>query len=656
VSELPLVSEEEREQLLVEWNWREVEYESEGSLAERFEQVAAERAVAVGLVYEEEEVSYGELNRRSNQLAHYLRGQGVGPEVRVGLQLERSVEMVVGILGVLKAGGAYVPLDPSYPLERLRYMLEDSGATMLVTQQHLLAGLADDAGSMMSVRVLCLDSDGERIAGQPESNLSGEVSGANLAYVIYTSGSTGRPKGVMVTQGNVLRLLSATQERFRFGAEDVWTMFHSYAFDFSVWEMWGALLYGGRLVLVPYWVSRAPEAFYELLVKERVTVLNQTPSAFRQLQQAEEQALAGGRAEGELGLRVIIFGGEALEVGSLRGWYERHNERQPQLVNMYGITETTVHVTYRELGRADVERRGSVIGWRLPDLELYLLDERLEPVPVGVAGELYVGGAGLARGYLNQAELTAERFIPHPYSRAGGARLYRTGDQGRYLVDGDVEYLGRLDQQVKIRGFRIETGEIEAVLSGHEAVREAVVMAREDVAGEKRLVGYVVAQGGAADGELKISELRNYLRERLPEYMVPSYFVVLEALPLTANGKLDRGALPAPQLDGAELSAAYVAPRTPTEELLVGIWATVLGVERVGVEDNFFEVGGHSLLATQLISRIREAFAIEMPLRTLFERPTIAALAEDIETILWATQDMEVLVGPAAQDYEEGEV
>jgi len=609
VGELPLLSEAEREQVVVEWN-RGTPYPVQGSVIARFEREVERRPESIAVKFEDEAVSYGELNRRANQLAHYLRRHGVGPEIRVGLLLERSVAMVVSVLAVLKAGGAYVPLELAAPAERIAFMLEDSGCALLLAQ-----GEFDQSDASYSGDVLKLESLWPEIAKELDSNLNVAVHAENVAYVIYTSGSTGKPKGVMVTHGNVLRLLDATAAWFGFGSEDVWTMFHSYAFDFSVWELWGALLYGGKLVVVPYWVSRTPEAYYELLQREQVTVLNQTPSAFRQLQPFVEQTPVER-------LRVVIFGGEALELSSLQSWYERYGERGPQMVNMYGITETTVHVTYRLLSAADVvSGRGSLIGRRIPDLELYLLDERQEPVPVGVAGELYVGGGGVARGYLNRAELTAQRFIPHPFSSEAGARLYRTGDLGRYLADGDVEYLGRVDQQVKIRGYRIETGEVAAALRSHEAVAAAVVLAWSDNSGEQRLVGYVVPRSGV---ELQATELRNHMRERLPDYMVPAYLVQLESLPLTANGKLDRRQLPAPQTE--TLSRNYEPPNTVVEEKLAAVWAEVLGTDRVGIKENFFALGGDSIRSVRVLALAREQ-GLQFSLQQLFQYQTVAELA-----------------------------
>src|SRR6185436_5757992 len=443
------------------------------------------------------------------------------------------------------------------------------------------------------------------------------------AYVIYTSGSTGRPKGVVVSHGNVLRLMSATEKWFGFDESDVWTLFHSFAFDFSVWELWGALLHGGRLVVVPYLESRSPAAMAALLASEKVTVLNQTPSAFMALQQEVLE-----RAEAGLGnLRWVIFGGEALDPRSLEGWWRRYGRSGPGLVNMYGITETTVHVTYRELGEAEIlEGGGSVIGVPIGDLQSWVLDAAGAPVPVGVAGELYVGGAGVSQGYLGRAELTAERFVPDGLGGEAGSRLYRTGDLGRWKANGDLEYLGRIDHQVKIRGFRIELGEIETQLRSHASVGEAVVVAREDRPGEKRLVGYVVGQEGFMPDTGK---LREYLGSKLPEHMVPPVLVVLEWLPLTANGKVDRRQLPAPE-EGDYQRGEYVAPRTELERRMCEIWEELLGVERVGIEDNFFDLGGHSLLATQVVSQVRSALGVELPLRAVFEHPTIAGLSEGL--------------------------
>ncbi|HEX9935526.1 MAG TPA: amino acid adenylation domain-containing protein, partial [Longimicrobium sp.] len=594
LSRLPLLTEGERERLAA-WSGAGEAFPVAGALHARFEARAAARPEALAVTCEGETLTYGELNARANRLARRLRALGVAPESRVGLCAERSLDLVAGILAIVKAGAAYVPLDPAYPPERLAYMAEDSGIRVLLAQR-ALAGRVPAAG----IEVLALEDvpadelpDDPGVAAAPE----------NLAYVIYTSGSTGRPKGVGVTHGNVLRLFDCTQPSFGFGEADVWTLFHSFAFDFSVWEIWGALLFGGRLVVVPRAVSRDPGAFRALLRRERVTVLNQTPSAFRALAAVDE-----GEAEPLERLRTVVFGGEALQYESLRGWLDRYGPKRPRLVNMYGITETTVHVTWHTVTGAELRQAGagSGVGVPIPDLRAYVLDPTGEPAPIGVPGELHVGGAGLARGYLGRPGLTAERFVPDPFSGEAGARLYRSGDLARWRADGTLGYLGRTDQQVKIRGFRIEPGEIESLLLAHPGVAAAAVIVRgagEDAA----LAAYLVPAGKA----LPHAELRDALRKHLPEHMLPAAFVAVDRIPLTANGKLDRAALPAPDAAGAAHADAQVAPRTPVEEVLAGIWCEVLRRDRVGVTENFFELGGHSLLATRAVSRIAELFAVE---------------------------------------------
>jgi len=485
ISELSLLNQAERHQLLVDWHHHTI-YPAEPCIHQRFENQVARTPDRIALVFEDQSVTYHELNTRANQLAHYLQTQGIQPDRLVGICVERSLEMVIGLLGILKAGGAYLPLEPSSPPERLLFILEDAQITLLLTQEALVTELPTT-----TIALICLDSQWDLIAPAAADNPVSAVKPENLAYVIYTSGSTGKPKGVEVCHANVARLLTATQAWFHFNEQDIWTLFHSYAFDFSVWELWGALLYGGRLVIVPYWVSRSPDSFYALLVSQQVTILNQTPSAFRQLIQAEERV---GKPNDPLNLRQIIFGGEALDFQTLKPWFERHGDQTPQLVNMYGITETTVHVTYRPLTQADLNSPGSLIGLPIPDLHIYILDRHRQPTPIGIPGELYVGGAGVARGYLNRPELTTERFIKNPFSDEANARLYKTGDLARYLADGSLEYLGRIDQQVKIRGFRIELGEIETVLLQHPAVREAVITcgAVSNEEENQRLMAYVV--------------------------------------------------------------------------------------------------------------------------------------------------------------------
>jgi amino acid adenylation domain-containing protein len=844
LSELPLLTKAEWVQLLKVRNAACVEYPRDRCIHQWFEAQVKRTPDAIALVFEDQQLSYAELNARANQLARYLRKRGVRSDSVVAVMEDRTPGMVIALLGVLKAGGAYLPIDTLIPVDRVLSLLDDSKTGILLTRDHIIKDISftrlqnlrdvgkdivvtpstrpqikdlsalpfpgidsmgvvertgntiSDSDSELQVLLIdlfqCFTREADQVDSWPETSLEsehllmylnqefgGEIRGKvlraaidfdsfeelrclvlrarpqligirapsfnksffhktvslvhqwcsdvliiaggsyptneyntvladqhldavvlgewkqtfsellervldnggrlpgddvlkqiaglafvprqptaaretsgvsreillldkipdeigredtsdlegtdcvlNLAYVIYTSGSTGKPKGVMVSHANVIRLFEATHTWFRFDARDVWTLFHSYAFDFSVWELWGALLYGGRLVVVPYWTSRSPGAFYDLLCMEQVTVLNQTPSAFRQLIRAEG---ALGTVE-ELALRLVIFGGEALELNSLRPWYERHGDQYPRLVNMYGITETTVHVTYRPLTLALLDATaGSVIGSPIPDLQIYILDQHLQPVPIGIPGEIYIGGSGLARGYLNRPDLTAERFIPNPYSDLPGARLYKSGDVGRYLSDGDIEYLGRIDHQVKIRGFRIELGEIETVLVQHPAVQETVVQVWDDDHGNSRLVAYVVILG---EQESIISELRRFLQKRLPEYMVPSVFMTLKALPLTRNGKVDRRALPAPGSVRPELEKAYIAPRSEVERIIATIWQELLSVEQVGVYDNFFELGGHSLLVVQMHTLLVQAFEKEIPVTDLFKHTTIAALAE----------------------------
>ncbi|MXQ37386.1 amino acid adenylation domain-containing protein [Burkholderia pseudomallei] len=657
---LPLLDEAERKQVVYAWNATERDYPIEQCIHQLFEAQVDRKPEAIALTFEGQRLSYAELNARANRLAHYLQARGVGPDRLVALCAERGIEMVVGLLAILKAGGAYVPLDPAYASDRLRGIVEDSQPALVLADAVGRAALGELDGALP---VIDLETDALRWREMPATNP--EVASQHvhhLAYVIYTSGSTGRPKGVMVEHAQVVRLFGATQAWFGFDERDVWTLFHSYGFDFSVWEMWGALLHGGRLVIVPTEVTRTPSAFFALLCAEGVTVLNQTPSAFQALMSAqEEREEAAGNIERANvvahRLRYVIFGGEALEPRTLASWYARHGERT-QLVNMYGITETTVHVTYCALRAEDAMRLGaSPIGVRIPDLQLYVLDDRREPVPMGVTGELYVGGAGVARGYLNRPELTRERFIDDPF--VAGGRLYKTGDLARWRTDGKLEYLGRNDFQVKIRGFRIELGEIEAQLAKVAGVREVVVLARDSAAEvhdsatehatpnalspsletstataaatatatatatEKRLVAYYT-------GDADVAALRAQAAQHLPSYMVPSAYVRLDAWPLTPNGKLDRRALPAPA-DDAYARAEYEAPRGAREEALAAIWRELLHVERVSRHDNFFELGGHSLLAIGVIERMRRE-GLHTDVRSIFNAQTLSDLAARAQT------------------------
>ncbi|WNZ08508.1 non-ribosomal peptide synthetase [Streptomyces sp. 11x1] len=608
VSELPLLTPAERELVVREWNASE-DIEVAGTcVPELVAASAAETPDAIAVTCGTEHLSYRELDERANRLAHHLLSLGAGPDVLVGLSVERGTDMVIGMLGILKAGAAYVPLDPAYPADRLAHMVQDAQAKILVTHH----GLQDRLPASETVVV---DLDDESISRLPKTAPAVRQSRTDLAYVIYTSGSTGRPKGVAVEHGSVLDLFAGTRPLFGFDASDVWTVFHSYAFDFSVWELWACLTTGGRAVVVPRDVARSSEALWALLADEGVTVLNQTPSMFGELvaTAAAEDASALPR------LRWVVFGGEALEPKHLMTWFERYGSPGTRLVNMYGITETTVHVTFQEV-RPEHATTGSRVpaGRPLPGYRVLLLDPSGTPVPVGVPGEIHVAGCGLARGYLHRPELTAERFPVNPYGKPG-ERMYRSGDLARWRADGTLEYLGRCDDQVKVRGFRIEPGEIETALVRHDQVREAVVVARPDGGGHRRLVAYVVA-----DGEIPAAELRTHLAGTLPDHMVPSLFVSLDTLPLSPTGKVDRRALPEPE--ARTEPADFEAPRDRTEEVLSGIWAEVLGVPRVGVHDNFFELGGDSILAIQVVSRARQA-GLTVTSRMLFLHQTVAALA-----------------------------
>jgi amino acid adenylation domain-containing protein len=637
IASMPLISDAERHQLLVEWNEIEVGCQPVQCVHRLFEAQAERTPNNIALAYNDQGFTYKELNQRANRLAHHLRKLKVGRDTRVGICLERGFDMIIALMAVLKAGGAYVPLDPASPSERLQFMLKDSAPAVLLTQEDL-RGLFPG----IEERVPVLDMAAARSwESEPDNNPdqgSIGITPQHVAYVIYTSGSTGVPKGVMVEHANVARLFSATDAWFRFDANDVWTLFHSYAFDFSVWEIWGALFYGGRVVIVPKDVARSPEDFYELLCREKATVLNQTPSAFRQLISVQAKNKKSHQ------LRYVVFGGEALETAMLKPWYEQNRNQKTQLINMYGITETTVHVTYRPLTPADTERRGgSPVGCRIPDLRTYILDDQRQPVPIGVVGELYVGGAGVARGYLNRPELTAERFLQDPFVQTPGERMYKAGDLGRWLGKGDIEFLGRNDSQVKIRGFRIELGEIEARLVEGTEVQEAVVVMREDTPGDRRLVAYYTS----SQKEVSAERLRVHLSERLPEYMVPAAYVQLESLPLTTNGKLDRKALPAPDA-GAYGVSGYEPPTGEIEDTLAKIWAQTLKVERVGRRDNFFALGGHSLLAGRLLSQINEITGRQIPLSAMFRGATVESLAQLVQ------QETEIEQDPVVMEIQPG--
>ena len=636
LSQLPLLAPVERRHLLETWQPPQPAASANLNQAsrlltvpERFAEQAKRTPEAIAVSDGKQELTYAQLARRAEHLSRVLRHAGLQKGEYVGLCMERSVGLIVGILGIWQAGGAYVPVDLEWPAARQAEMLQDCGARLVVSQWTVAGQVAQGDWRVLCVPELDEQDEGALPGEEPaaQSLETEELAAERVAYVLYTSGSTGSPKGVMVTHANIARLFQTTEELFHFSARDVWTLFHSYAFDFSVWEMWGALLYGGRLVIVPYLTARNPRAFYRLLQTEQVTVLNQTPSAFRQLIQVDQTA----KDDASLALRYVIFGGEALDAQLLAPWFTKHGDRQPQLINMYGITETTVHVSYYPLSRADAEAdQGSLIGRPIPDLGVYILDQHRQLVPIGVKGELYVGGPGVARGYLHRPELTADRFITNPFAEEEGARIYKTGDLGRYRPDGTIEYLGRADQQVKLRGFRIELGEIEARLRQHPGVQDVVVLPYAgDHQGRQdgRLAAYVIPE---RKGILSGRQLKEFLRSQLPDYMVPFGFVMLDTLPLTSNGKLDRRALPHPETDADWISTTFGTATLSLHHQLIRIWEDVLGVHPIGINDDFFDLGGHSLLAVQLVNRIEQVCGKRIPLSALFTGATVAHLAEII--------------------------
>ncbi|MDN0201308.1 amino acid adenylation domain-containing protein, partial [Streptomyces sp. S.PNR 29] len=615
IGRIDILTPTERRQLLDHWHTDTTDT-SPVTLPHLFEKQATARPTAPALIHDDLTLTYAQLNTRANQLARLLIAHGAGPEQLIALALPRGIEMVTAILAVLKAGAAYLPLDPNHPLDRITYTLHDADPLLTITTGETTSCLPTDT------RCITLDDPAttQELAGLPEHNPPHTSHPHHPAYIIYTSGSTGRPKGVVVTHHNATRLFTTTRPELGYSSHDTWTLFHSYAFDFSVWEIFGPLLHGGKLIIVPHTTARSPKQFLQLLTHHQVTVLNQTPTAFYQLTQT---ATDHPHLSRQLNLHTIIFGGEKLDPTRLDHWHTQHPHTR--LVNMYGITETTVHVTHHTLTPQTTNPGQSPIGTPLHDLRAYTLDATLNLSPTGVPGELYIAGPGLARGYLGRPDLTAERFIANPYGPPG-SRMYRTGDLARRYTDGTLHYLGRTDHQVKIRGFRIELGEIETALTNHPTVAQAAVIVREDQPGEwGHVVAYTVP---AADRIPDASVLRTHLANVLPEYMIPSAYVTLDALPLTPNGKLDTQSLPAPQIR----SEASRQPRSTQEQVLCELFAQVLGVPEVGIDDSFFDLGGHSLLATRLTSRIRTTLGAEVPIRMLFEKPTVAGLSEQLSS------------------------
>jgi amino acid adenylation domain-containing protein len=619
LSDLPLLRQAERAQMLVEWNPPPTPLPEHRSLHAVFEDRVIEQPDTVALVFEEQQLTYAELNTRANQLAHHLQTLGVGPEVRVGLCLDRSVEAIIGLLGILKAGGAYVPLDPSSPRERLAFMLTDSQVKVVLTQQRWHAQFADQAAAPL---LCCLDSDWEQIARQTTTNGSSSVSPDNLAYLLYTSGSTGQPKGVLITHAQVVHYVHACVSELGLASCARFALVQPLTVDSTVTLLYSALFLGQTLYLYAREQALDPMGLNAAFRAQAIDCLKIAPSHLRAL-----QAVAG---ESLLPRQRLIIGGEASSWEWVQGLAAKHPECQ--VINHYGPTETTVGVLIYpvpgEIPTHEPAYSTTPLGRPLPRIQAYILDAHFEPVPIGVPGELYLGGAGLARGYLNRPDLTAERFVPHPFSHAPGARLYRTGDLVRARSNGMIEFIGRSDEQVKLHGFRIEPGEIESMLATHSAVSQALVTVREDTHDDQRLVAYVVPTEGAASPTP--AGLRQYAQERLPDYMVPAAFVLLDALPLTPHGKVNRRALPPPDW-AAQSTLPAVPPRTPTEAQLASLWAQVLHRDTIGIHDNFFDLGGHSLLATQLMARIFDTFHQALPLRTLFEAPTIATFALRLE-------------------------
>jgi len=608
LSDVRMLTDQEQHQLLVDWNDTQIDYPKDQCIQELFEGQVEKTPDSIAVVFEEAAVTYRELNRRANQLAHHLQGLGVGPDVLVGICVKRSLEMVVALLGVLKAGGAYVPLDPMFPTERLALMLEDAQVAVLLTQKDLVSTLPETHGT-----VICMDQEWQIVASQQiEGDPFNEANAEHLAYVIYTSGSTGKPKGVQISHRALVNFLYSMIKEPGLTDQDVLLAVTTLSFDIAMLELLLPLIVGARVVIASSQEALDGNRLLNRLTDCGATVMQATPVSWRLL------LAVGWQGDDHL---KILCGGEALP----RDLATQLLQRSDSLWNMYGPTETTIWSTVTKL---DDQEGPVLIGFPIANTQIYILDEHLQPVPVGIPGELHIGGDGLARGYLNRPELTAERFIANPFGDMPGSRIYKTGDLARYLPDGNIEVLGRLDFQVKIRGFRIELGEIESVLAQHVTVREAVVLAIEDKPLDKLLVAYVVADRDKID---ESSELRKFLKQKLPDYMVPQAYVFLDALPLTPNGKVNHQALSKHDFKRSTRENELVAPKTATEKFIVGIWRKLLGVNEIGIYDNFFELGGHSLLATRVISHVRDTFQVELPVHCFFDAPTVAGLTEVLE-------------------------
>jgi len=638
IDRLPLLPEAEQH-LLAAWNQIQTDYPRNSSIQQVFEEQVAKTPDAIALIFEAEQITYQELNCRANQLAHYLIGLGVSANSLVGIFVERSLETVIGLLGILKAGGAYVPLDPSYPPERLAFMAADTQVSVLLTQQRLVEQLPPS-----NAQVVCLDSDWHAIALGSQANPICNVSLENLAYVIYTSGSTGTPKGVSVVHRGVVRLVKSSNYA-NFNSSQIFLQLAPLAFDASTFEIWGALLNGARLVLFP---SDKPSLgeLGDVIERYKVTTVWLTAGLFHLMVDEQIESLRP--------LQQLLAGGDVLSVAHVK----RFRKELPncQLINGYGPTENTTFTCCYNIEEVDSLGSSVPIGRPIANTQVYILNSQLQPMPIGTIGEIYIGGDGLALGYFNRSELTDERFVPNPFSNQLGAKLYKTGDLARYRPDGNIEFLGRIDNQVKVRGFRIELGEIEAVLSQYPTIQRSVVILREDIPADKRVVAYFEPIIGQ---EPDITELRSFFKQKLPDYMIPNAFVSLESLPLSPNGKIDRKKLPAPDGTNLNLQASYVPPRNPTEQQVADVWTQVLNIEKIGIHDNFFELGGYSLLATQIIARMRKIFTVELSLRNFFEASTIADLSERVTTLIWARQSIQTAqdnLSDLSDQYEEGEL
>jgi amino acid adenylation domain-containing protein len=608
VSDISILPDAERRKILMEWNDTGIDYDRDLCLQDIFESQVERTPENVAVVYENQELTYRELDSRANQLAHFLKKLGVSPEVPVGLFMERSVEMVVGIYGIIKAGGAYVPLDPEYPSERVAFMLEDTQVPVLLTQDHLAADLPEH-----DTHVIRLDTEWGKIAQEPADKPSSGTEPNNLAYIIYTSGSTGKPKGVMNEHRGIVNRLFWMQDEYQLNEKDRVLQKTPFSFDVSVWEFFWPLQVGARLVVCRPGGHRDSDYLVSLITEQQITTLHFVPSMLQVF--LEEKGV-----ENCTSIERVICSGEALPYELQKRFFERLNT---ELHNLYGPTEAAVDVTYWRC-RSRSDRRIVPIGFPVANTQMYILDSRLQPVPIGCTGELHIGGVQVARGYLNRPDLTSEKFIPDPFSSQPGSRLYKTGDLSRYLSDGSIEYLGRTDFQVKIRGLRIELGEIESLLLELDDINQCAVMLREDRAGDKRLAAYLVFEAGK---DVAVTELRKYLLKKIPDYMVPHHFVRLDAMPLSPNGKTDRRALPKPVVDRST-DKNYVAPRNKAENVIAEIWQELLDVANIGINDSFFDLGGHSLLVVKMLRKLKKSFTEDLTIVDLFQYPTIATLTE----------------------------